>query len=301
MQKSLDQMNVQVHHAVSEMTGKTGMSIIRAIVAGERNPQELAKHRDRRCKKSAKQISEHLHGTWRAEHLLNLEMALRFYDQLQDMIALYEKRILEQLEALQPPERKEQPVPEHPNKRKGRALKYRGDQVVREALWRLAGVDLTRIDAINSEAALTVVTEVGLALNEFPKEKNFVSWLRLAPRHSVTGGKQIKLRKNALGSTRVASVLRMAALSQAKAKTALGAYYRRVARRNGAAVAVFATARKLAQLIYRMLRFGQDYVDVGEQAYERQFQHRRLAALKTNAASMGYNLVSAQEQGVVSG
>lgn len=291
IQKSLDQMNIHVHHAVSELTGKTGMAILRAIVAGERDPKELAKNRDKRCKKSLDEIAEHLVGNWRPEHLFNLEGALRFYDSLQEMIESYEKQITKELEALLPPERKNEPVPTHPNPSKERAIKHRGDQGSRELLWRLTGVDLTRIDGVSSETAQIVITEVGFNLNAFPTEKDFVSWLRLSPRHGITGGKTIKNRKNAMGSTRVASVLRMAALSVRNSKTALGAYFRRLSRRKDGAVAVFATARKLATLIFRMLRYGQDYVDIGEQAYEEFFQQRRLASLKLSISSMGYTVV----------
>lgn len=292
MQKSLDQMNVKVHQAVSDLTGKTGMAIVRAIVAGERDPRVLAGHRDKHCKKSADKIAEHLVGNWRADHLFNLEMALRLYDNLQDLIGAYETQLLAQIEALQPPERKDEPVPSHPNRTKEQSLRGRGAQPKREALWRLSGADLTRIDGISIETAMVVITEVGFDLNAFPTEKDFVSWLRLAPRYGVTGGKPIKDKKNAAGSTKIAGALRMAALSLRNSKTSLGAYYRRLSRRKDASVAIFATARKLATLIYRMLRFGQDYVDIGEQAYNAQFDERRLKGMKATLASMGYNVVA---------
>ncbi len=295
MQKSLDQMNVKVHHAVSEITGKTGMSIVRAIVAGERDSHKLAEHRDKRCKKSVTEIAEHLVGNWRMDHLYNLEMALSFYDHLQGMIASYERTLLEELEALQPPDRKSESVPAHPNPVKEKVIKGRGSQKVRESLWRLTGVDLTRIDGISSETAMVVISEIGLDLGAFPSEKDFVSWLRLAPRYGVTGGRPIKNKNKSVGSTRIAGILRMAALSLMKSKTALGAYYRRISRRKDASVAIFATARKLATLIFRMLRFGQDYVDQGEQAYELQFQERRLAGLKSSLSSLGYNIVPNEE------
>jgi len=301
MQKSLDQMNVKVHHAVSEITGKTGMSIIRAIVAGERDPHHLGSYRDRRCKKSPEEIAEHLVGNWRSDHLFNLEMALRLYDNLQDMLESYETQILAQLEALQPPERKNISVPPHPNPKKESGIKSRGGQVTRELLWRLTGVDLTRIDGISSETAMVVVTELGFDLSAFPTEKDFASWLRLAPKYGVTGGKPLKSNKNAMGATRISGVLRMAALSLKYSKTSLGAYYRRLTMRKGAPVAIFATARKLATLIYRMLRFGQDYVDIGESAYEQKFHERRLAGMKRTLQSMGYQVTPLESEFQVSG
>jgi len=291
MQKELDQMNVQVHRAVTDLTGKTGMAIVRDIVAGERDPARLAMHRDGRCHKSTEEIVKYLTGHWREDHLFNLASALRIYDVLEEQIAAYDARLMKELQALQPPERQDQPVPPHPNAGKERAIKARGDQPIRLALWRFAGVDLTRVDGISAGAAQVVLTEVGSSVASFSTEDHFVSWLRLCPRTPISGGKPLKKRRNGLGANRIAGVLRMAATSLQRSKTALGASFRRIARYKGGAVAVFATARKLAQLIYRMLRYGQDYVDIGEKAYEAQFEARRLSSLKEAAHGLGYTLV----------
>lgn len=291
MQKALDQMNVQVHRAVSDLTGKTGMSIVRAIVAGERCPQTLAQFRDGRCTKTIEQIAEHLTGTWREEHLFNLKMGLKLFDQLEAMIAEYDTQLVRWLTDLQPPERRTEEVPPHPNRSKGRAIRQLGDQPARTALWRLSGVDLTRIDGINTAAAQIILTEVGLDLSSFPDEQHFVSWLRLSPRTAISGGKALSKRRKGLGATRISGVLRMAALALQKSKTALGAYYRRISRRKGAAVAAFATARKLATLIYRMLRYGHEYVDEGAEAYEARFQRQRLSTIRSTAHQLGYDLV----------
>lgn len=293
MQKALDQMNVQVHHAVSDITGETGMRIIRDIVAGERDPARLAAHRDKRCRKSEKQIAEHLRGTWRQEHLFNLKSALQLYDQLQEIIASYDERLLQAMEALAPPEQREEPVPAHPNPIKEKAIRRRGEHSLRTTLWRFSGVDLCRIDGIAAGAARVIMTEVGPDLTAFPTEGNFASWLRICPRTPISGGKPLKKRRKGLGANRVATVLRMAALSLRRSKTALGAYFRRKARQKSGAIAVFATARKLAHLVYRMLRFGQDYTDVGEKAYEDQFKLRQVAALEHTAKTLGYQLVPA--------
>ncbi len=293
MQQALDQMNIQVHRAVTDVTGKTGMAIIRAICDGERDPLQLAVLRDRRVKKSQQQIAEHLTGNWRDDHLFNLASALHLFDTVEAMISTYDARILVELETLQPPERKEEAPPPHPTATKQRALSTRGDQTKRMALWRFSGADLTRIDGIGIATAQTILAEVGFDLSAFPTENDFVSWLRLCPRVPISGGKPLRKKPNGMGSGRVAGALRMAALSLKHSKTALGAEFRRTARRKSGAIAVFAVARKLAQLTYRMLRYGQDYVDIGETAYEERFRSRSIRRLHQVAKDLGYDLTPA--------
>ena len=297
MQQSLDQMNVQVHRAVTDMSGETGMRIVRAIVDGERDPRKLAALRHRNCRKSVEEFEACLTGTWREEHLYNLERALRMYDAVQEGIDAYEGRLLEEMEALQPEERREAEPPPHPNPRKERALNAKGQRAQRRTLWRVAGVDLTRIDGIGVGTARTVVTEVGLDLSAFPDENHFASWLRLVPRTAISGGKPLRGKlSSGTGATRIAKALRMAAVSLQHSKSALGAEFRRIARRKGYSVAVFAIARKLAQLVYRALRYGQEYLDIGEEAYEQRHQHRALASVAARAADLGYDLVSRESE-----
>lgn len=290
MQKSLDQMNVQVHRAVADITGKTGMLIVRAIVDGERDPMKLAELRDPRCRKSKEEIAEHLTGTWRDEHLFNLASALRVYDQLQGETDIYDRGIREVLVELQPEHRKTEPVPAHPNPTKEKTIKRLGNHEQRTELWRFAGCDLTRIDGISVGTAEILLTEIGFDLSSFHSEKAFVSWLRLAPRRPISGGKLLSKRPNGTGSNRIAGALRISALALATSKTALGAYFRRISRLKDGKTAVFATARKLAQLIFRMLKYRQDYLDIGQHAFEKTFRDKRLAGIQRAAKDMGYSL-----------
>lgn len=297
MQKSLDQMNVRVHRAVSDITGVTGMKIIRAIVDGERDPLKLAAFRDKRCKKSEEDIAEHLTGTWREEHLFNLGSALAFFDHVERSIQTYDDELLRVLDVLTPEDRREEDVPPHPNPTKAKAMKRRGETGLRDALVRFAGADLTTIDGISAESARVILTEIGPDISAFPSEKHFISWLHLCPRTPISGGKPLKGKKNSLGASRVGATLRLAAVAVQRSSSAVGATYRRIARRKSAAVAVFAVARKLAQYVYRLLRFGAAYVDIGADAYEQQFHERRIAALAKNAEDLGLMLIPVPEGG----
>jgi transposase len=293
MQKSLDQMNVRVHRAVADVDGVTGLAIVRAIVAGERDPRRLAALRDPRCRKSEAEIADQLTGHWREDHLFSLSQALKMHDAIVDRIDAYEREILRYLDLLTPPDAGAAAAPPVANPAKAKAIKTRGEEPLRQALYRVTGKDLTTIDAIGVETVNVVVSEYGADLHAFPTEKQFVSHVGLAPYRPVSGGKVVKRKKKPGSATaRVGAALRMAALSLRHTRTALGAYYRRMARSVGGDVAVFATARKLAQRIYRLLRWGQQYVDEGAQAYERRYHHARVQRLATTAKTLGYTLMA---------
>ena len=291
MQKSLDQMNVRVHRAVSDLAVSTGMATVRAIVAGERDARQLAKLRDPRCRHSQEEIAEQLQGHWREDHLFSLQQAVKMYDAVQQRIAAYDKQILRKLAEMTPPERSRGSAPAVKNLQKANAIKTRGQEPMRQALYRMSGVDVTQIDAVGVATVEVVLSEYGPDLSRFPTEKQFVVHTTLAPRVPKSGGKPVKKKKRDSTSTRVAAALRMAALALRHSSTALGAFYRQIAQRIGADVAVFATARKLATLIYRLLRWGQTYVDEGAEVYEKRYQEMRIKALKSTAKQLGYGLM----------
>ena len=290
MQKSLDQMNVRVHRAVSDIDGVTGMAILRAIGGGERDAQKLAKFRNARCSKTEQEIAEQLNGHWREDHVFSLQQGLKMYDAVQERIVAYEQEILRRLGEMEADEPPQPTAPPLQNTNKAKAIKKRGQEAKRQALYRMSGVDMTQIDAVGVETVEVVLSEYGPDLSRFPTEKQFVSHVTLAPRVPQSGAKPVKKKKRNSASTRVAAALRMAALSLRHSQTALGSYYRRIAQRCGGDIAVFATARKLATLVYRLLRWGQPYVDEGAAAYENRNRQHRIARLAATAKQLGYQL-----------
>jgi transposase len=291
MQKSLDQMNVRVHRAVSDISGTTGMAIMRAIAAGERDARNLAQLRDPHCHKSEEEIAEQLTGHWREDHLFSLCQALKMYEAIEERISSYEQEILRRLGGMEQDGQEGDNAPPLKNTNKARKIKQRGQESKRQALYRMSGVDATQIDAIGVETVEVILSEYGPDLSRFPGEEQFVSHATLAPHVPRSGGKPVKKKKKRnSASTRVATALRMAAQSLRHSDTALGAYYRSTARRKGPGIATFAAARKIATLIYRLLRWGQPYVDEGAEAYEKRYQQQRIRGLESRAKQLGYQL-----------
>jgi len=295
MQKSLEQMNVQLHKVLSDITGVTGMKMIRAIVAGERRPLVLAGMRERGVKKSEAEIMKALSGNYRQEHLFTLKQALELYDLLHEKIRECDEKIEECLSGFESkagPGQMSGKLPKCKSRRKNQPHFDLGKQ-----LYRITGVDLTAIDGIDSLTAQTIVSEVGFDLSMFPSEKHFSSWLALSPENRITGGK-VRMRRTRKSGNRVATALRLAAQSLHSSKSALGAFFRRVRARKGAPKAVTATARKLACLVYRMLRYGMEYTDLGQQQYQQRYQEHQHLLLQKRAAALGYQLTPLQTGGV---
>ncbi|OQS35218.1 IS110 family transposase [Chromobacterium haemolyticum] len=287
MQKALTYMNLQLHHVIATITGVTGMRIIRAIVAGERDPDKLAAMRDVRCKESLATIRAALVGNYRPEHVFALKQALALYDFYQNCIEECDREIEKTVARLNLC----RPAPEVPlPKAKHRSrMPSDPDFDVRTAMYQLAGTDLTQIHGIGPFLALRLIAECGTDLSRWPTAKHFTSWLTLSPGCKISGGKILSAHTRKT-SNRVTVALRLAAVAIGRSNTALGAFYRRLAARIGHAKAVTATARKVAVLFYNAMRFGMDYRDPGADYYEQQYRERVIKQLCRRAALFGFEL-----------
>jgi len=290
MQKALQQMNVKLTNVISDITGVTGMKIIRDIVAGERDPHKLAQHRDPRCAKSETEIAKSLEGNYKPEHVFALKQALEACDFYQQQIKNCDVEIEKRYAAFEP----KADVAEKPlQPRKGKRTKPRGNEPdfdLREYLYQMAGVDLTQIEGVDALTIQKVLSETGVDMSAWPTVKHFTSWLSLSPHNDKTGGKVIR-SKTKRTQNRAAAALRMAAQSLAHSQGALGGYYRGMRAKLGAPEAVTAAAHKLARIIYAMLKNQTEYRDPGEGYYEKQAQQRAIKNLKRKAKKLGFALV----------
>ena len=287
MQKMLEELNVKLTEVVSDIVGQTGMKIIKDIVHGVRDPLKLAKHRHESCKRSEAEIAAALYGNWRPELLFGLKQALKLYEFYQQQLRDCEAQIEACLRSMKD---KSDGRPLPPSLRRRKPEKNEVRFGARALLFRMSSVDLTQIEGISETTALVILSELGIDLSAFPHEKNFVSWLGLCPQHRGSGGKIFK-RRIRRGANRVARALRMAAQGCHHAHNALGAFYRRIQGRSGGGKAIVATARKIAERVYRMLKFGHEYVRQSEAAYEEAYELRLVKSLAKRAAKMGYKLV----------
>jgi transposase len=286
MQKALEQMNVKLTQVIADITGQTGMRIIEAILKGERDPAKLVLLRHDQCHSSKEEIALALQGTWRPEHLFALRQA-------HDLYVFHHRQITEcddqvEAELAKLPNRTETKT----QRRKGRTRGRKSNDVrfnASAALFRALGVDLTQIEGIDVGTALVVLAEIGVDVSRFPTEKHFSSWLGLCP-HQDQSNKTNKRRNRRKGRNRLAIALRMAARSAGKTMTPLGLFYRRIRSRIGGLGAVKATAHKLACLVYRMLKYGEEYVKQSMEEYEAKLKAKTFQVLKRKAAAMGFEL-----------
>jgi transposase len=290
MQKALESMNLKLTKVLGDITGVTGLKVIRAIVAGEREPAQLAKLRDRRCKHSAAELAQALDGRYRPEYLSELRHGLKLWDTYQEVIAALDAEIAGHLRTMRR-QSELPPLPPQPRVRGRKPHDPRFD--VRTALYYATGVDLTAIEGIDALHGLTLVSELGSDFSKWPTVKHFTCWLGLCPNWQKTGGK-VKSSRVRRGKNRAALALRLAAWSLMRSTSYLGAYLRRQRSRLGAPKAITATAHKLARIVYHLIRFGEAYMKQTEEAYAAQVRERLEKQLHRRARELGYTLTKAE-------
>jgi transposase len=293
MQKALLQMNIQLSQAVTDMTGMIGQTIIRAILAGERDPQTLAAMREPGCKKSEEEIGRALTGTWREEHLFILKQSMELYD-------FYSQEILacdEEIERVYGMTRLDWDAgdvkPLSAKKRNSHSKNApHNPEGIRKHLKRISGVDLSVVDGFGVSLAQTVIMEVGTDMSKFPDEKHFCSWLGLAPKHEISGGKVLK-NKTLKTKNRAGQAFRMAAQSVKQAECVFGVLYRRLRARLGPAQATLATAHAIARVVFRMLKYRVEYEPISLNEYQKRYEEQQIKYMKKKAAKFGLQLVPA--------
>jgi transposase len=291
MQKALDLMNLHLHKAISDLAGVTGLRIVRAMVAGEHDPHVLAAFRDKAMRCSQEELVKALTGDYRQDHLFTLGLALAQYDFLQTQIQQCETVLAAYLATLPTPE----PDPATPppvSPRRARKPKHAPAFDLAGELDRLSGQALTSIPGLGPCQVMTIIAEVGLDLSKWPTEHHFASWLGLCPNRKITGGR-VKSSRTRKVINRASTALRLAALAVGRTSSAIGAFYRQKRAALGAPKAITATAHRLAIDFYRLLRYGEAYVDIGARHFEARVQARTFKSLQKRAKAMGYQLVEA--------
>jgi transposase len=286
MQKALQQMNVQLHHVLSDITGTSGLAILRAIVAGERDPVTLAQLKHQRVKSSTETIAKALRGDYRPEHLFALRTALELYDFYQLKLAACDQEISQHLAQFESKAESMVPAVIPVKARSATAI---AAEKLRARLAEITGLDLTQVPGFGVLAAQNLLAEIGLEMERWPTEKHFASWLGVCPGTRISGGKPLP-GKPRRAPNRAANILRLAAQSAMQSRTAIGAYIRRLRTRLGSPTAINAGAHKLARLIYRMLKSGMAYQELGADHYDRRYRDRLIRNLQRRAADLGYAL-----------
>lgn len=283
MQKALHLMNIQLTNVISDITGQTGLKIIRDVVAGQHDPVKLAQHRHPRCHSNEDDIAKALQGNYRPEHLFALEQSLGLYDYYTQKIYDCDVEIETKFAAFKPQVDLEQ-QPLSAQKKRRRANFPHFD--LRTALYLTCGVDLTQVDGLDILTVQTIISEIGLDMSAWPTVKHFTSWLGLAPNNKITGGKVISSSTKKVKS-RAHQAFRMAAQSLSRSNSALGVFYRRIRAKHGGLKANVATAHKLARIVYFMLKNREEYKDPGMDYYEEQYKKRAIKNLKRKAKLLG--------------
>jgi transposase len=285
MQKALTQMNVQLANVISDISGLTGQAIVRAIVAGKRDPRQLAALSDHRVHASQEEIAKSLEGNWRPELLFVLQQEVDMYDFYQKRITECDEQLQKHLASFNPALSVDAPKQKAKKQAKNAPRFNLGSE-----LQRITGVDLTRIDGIDVMVAQTIVSEVGLDMSRWKTESHFASWLGLCPDNRISGDKVLS-RGTRRVINRAATALRQAANALIRSRSYLGAQFRRLRSKLGAPKAITAMAHRLARLVYRMLKYGQAYVDKGSQYYEEKYRQQQIHLLRKRATKLGFQIM----------
>jgi transposase len=292
MQKALDQMNLQVHHVISDITGQTGLAIVDAVLAGERDPLVLAKLRNDRIKASEEVIAKSLVGDYRSEHVFTLRQSLAAYRSYQKLIEDCDREIRDSLEQFKPPR---QPDTRGDDNRKPKP-KMPTEGILRSELKRVFGIDLTKIPGIRVGIGQTLFGEIGPDFTKFRSASAFASWMGLCPDNDISGGKVLWVGTRKV-NCRAATALRMAAQSLHHSKSALGDFYRRMRAKLGAPKAITAAAHKLARIIFHLVTTRQEFDDSRFAADQLRYQKRQEIKLRARAKAMGFTLIPLQQAG----
>ena len=287
MQKALHLMNIKLTNVLSDITGVTGMKIIRAIVAGERDPQVLASYRKGNCARTEADIAKSLEGNYRREHLFALRQALELYDTYDEQIQACDAELEALYREFDPPQKPDESANRPPKPKTSKRRKNQAYFDLATYLYRIVGVDLTAVNGIDAMTTQVLISEFGLDMDKWPTVKHFTSWLCLCPHNDVSAGK-VKRRGTLRTQNRANTALRLAAQTLARSNCALGAYYRRMRAKHGPAKAITATAHKLARIVYHMLKYREDYVDPGAQIYEARYRERAIRNLRRKAGKLGF-------------
>jgi hypothetical protein len=290
MQKALDLMNLKLHLVISDITGVTGRRIIRAILKGERDPNELATMREPSCKNSEETIAKALMGNYRDEHLFALEQAVQLFEMYGKQIAACDAKIAAAMATF---EKKADGATLPKKKATRRKNQPRFD--ARTMIFEMTGLDLTAIDGLEASSLLTILSETGIDMGPWPSQSHFASWLAVCPNKWVTGGRFLAKKPPIIHPNRAAQAFRLAARTLERAQCALGAFFRRIKSTHGRAVAINATAHKLAIIFYTMLKTHTLYRDPGVDYYEERYRERLLNSLQKKAATLGFHLTPVQE------
>jgi transposase len=292
MQQAFKLMNIQLSEVLSDITGVTGQAILRAIVAGERDPVKLAQLRNPGCKSSEDEIAKALTGTWQDELLFILQQMLDLYDYYTARISECDTRIERQFTAMKPRFESDDPLPPHPPAKPGSKSKNKPNYDARAHLQRITGVDLVGVMGISASIAQTIVAEIGTDMSQFPTVKHFCSWLGLAPHNDISGGRVLRSRTLKVVN-RATQAFRQAAQSVARSDSAFGAYFRAMRARLGPQQATVATAHKIARVVYHLLKHHEVFQNESAEAYEHQRRARELKHLNRRATKLGYTLIPA--------